>query len=138
MANPKIEDLDVLRPPEEKIKLGGKILDISFIPSGIAFSLLQKQDKLVKLQKRAQKNPDDDEASREVFELMAEICAELTSYQHKEMDIEWLRTKTNIQQLTKLMQLVINSVMRSTETVKFDEDEEAEIKNVPKATKSKL
>ncbi len=41
-----IQDLDVLRPPAEYVRLGGKDIDISFIPSGVAIDRMALQDKI--------------------------------------------------------------------------------------------
>ena len=100
-----IHDLDLLRPPAEWVKLGGKEIDISFIPSGIAIDMIQLQEKL-------QRSTKD----KEQFEVAAELCARMTSIQHKDMTKEWLLKNTSMEQLYALMRYVFNSVNRSLDS----------------------
>ena len=104
-----IHDLDILRPPSEYVKLGGKEIDISFIPSGIAIDIIMLKEKL-----------DKADESDESFGLAADLCASITGIQHKEMDKEWLMKNTSMEQLYAMMKFVFTAVNRSLETVGDD------------------
>ena len=45
----KVIDLDILRPDSKLIKLGGKEIDVSFIPCGITFELDSIVQQLLKV-----------------------------------------------------------------------------------------
>ncbi len=100
-----IHDLDILRPPSEYVKLGGKEIDISYVPSGVAIDMIILHEKL-----------DKSKSEKEQFGIAAEICSKLTSMQHKEMTKEWLLKETNVDQLYALMRYVFDSVSKSLDT----------------------
>ena len=116
----KIHDLDVLRPKKDLVRLGGKEIDVGFIPSGVALevmslekelrSLMDSPEKLKKIQKGGK------EAKRS-FEIAAELCAVITSKQHPEMDKKWLLNNTDVIQIKALMDHILASVQRSVDNV---------------------
>jgi hypothetical protein len=119
-----IQDLDVLRPPAEYVRLGGKDIDISFIPSGVAIDLMALQDKindLVDTPEKLAKVREGGEAALTTFDLSAEMCAKVTSTQFPEMDKAWLLKNTSVGQLKILVARVTAAVYRSLQTA---EDEE--------------
>jgi len=124
MAEPIIHDLDILRPKPEYVRLGGKEIDISFIPSGIALEIMGLQAELQEIagtpDKLAAIKAGGDAATRS-FEIAAELCAAITKSQHEEMDKDWLLRHTDVQQIKALMDHVTKAVFRSLETA---EDEE--------------
>ena len=81
-------DLDILKPEQQKIRLAGKEIDISFIPSGIALKALEMQEELRDVQKKDVAN--DAEASKKAFDISAEICGLICQAQNTEMTKEWL------------------------------------------------
>lgn len=101
-----IHNLDILRPPPAYIKLGGKEIDISFIPSGIAIDIIILKEKLEKVK-----------GDKESFGLAADLCATITEIQHKEMTKDWLLKNTSMDQLYALMVHIFTSVTNSLETV---------------------
>jgi len=121
---PIIHDLDVLRPPPEYVRLGGKDVDISFIPSGIAIdieNIQAKMNELVGTPKKIKKIADGGKEAAQSFEIMAELCARITSNQHEEMTKEWLLKNTDVFQIKKLIELVMNATTKSFESIE-DED----------------
>jgi len=132
--NPIIHDLDILRPKPEYVHLGGKDIDVSFIPSGIAMEILGLQselqgltdtpDKLAKVQAGG-------EAARRTFEIAAELCAAITKSQHPEMDKEWLLKHTDVLQIKALMEYVTKAVFRSLESAEEPELKKPEAAGEP-------
>jgi len=70
----------------------------------------------------AKKDSKNEEVGREMFELSVDMCAELIGYQYEELTVEWLKVHTNIQQLTKLIEIVMNSVLKSMESISLEGD----------------
>lgn len=131
MGDPIIHDLDVLRPRPEYVRLGGKDIDISFIPSGVAIDIMSIQQELQKLtgtpEKMKKIKAGGAEAKRS-FEIAAELCAAITQVQHPEMDKEWLLIHTDVLQIKALMDFVTKAVMISVK-----EAEDPELKKQPAA-----
>lgn len=126
-----IYDLDVLRPKPEYIKLGGRNIDISFIPSGVALEIMTMQEKLRKLTDTPEKMSKIKGGGREAFdsfEISADLCAKITSCQYQEMTKEWLLKNTSVRQLRKLMDFVADAVYKSLRGM-----EEEDSKNAQKA-----
>lgn len=122
--NPKIHDLDILRPKPEYVRLGGKDIDISFIPSGVAMDIMALQSEL----KELTDSPDKmaavqagGEAAKRTFEIMAELCAAITSSQHEEMNKDWLLKHVDVFQIKALMEHVTKAVFKSLESAEEPE-----------------
>jgi len=121
---PIIHDLDILRPAPEYVKLAGKEIDISFIPSGIAIDITTLQDEMRKLTDtpaKLKKIQDGGEEMAKSFDIAAELCAKITSSQHKEMDKEWLLKNTDVIQIKILMEYITKAVFKSFESIEDDE-----------------
>lgn len=121
---PIVHDLDVLRPSPEYVKLAGKEIDISFIPSGIAIDIENIQEKMRELTDTPAKMKKIQNGGREAvasFDIMAELCARITSSQHEEMTKDWLLKHTDIFQIKALMEYVIKATTKSFESIE-DED----------------
>lgn len=122
--NPIIHDLDILRPKPEYIVLGGKRVDISFIPSGIAMDIMTLQAELQELTDTPEKMKSIQAGGKEArrsFEIAAELCAAIMQNQHKEMTKEWLLKNTDVIQIKILMDHVTKCVFRSLESAEDDE-----------------
>jgi len=124
MSEPIIYDLDLFRQSQVYVRLGGKQIDISFIPSGIAIDIMKLQTELMSLTNSGEKlkrmEAGGDEAQRG-FEIAAELCAAITKNQHPEMDKDWLMQNTDIVQIKALMDHVTKAVFRSLQSVEDDE-----------------
>jgi len=117
---PAIQDLDVLRPPPEYVRLAGKDIDISFIPSGVAIDIMELQDSIndmVDTPAKMAKVREGGEVALRTFDLSAELCAKVTMCQFPEMDKAWLLKNTSVGQLKILVERVTRAVFRSLETV---------------------
>ena len=124
MSEVIVHDLDVLRPAKEYVRLGGKEIDVSFIPAGIAIDIMGMQQDLVKLTgtpekiKRIEAGGD---AAKKSFEIAAELCAAITKNQHPEMDKEWLLKNTDVVQIKALMEHITKAVYHSLESAEDKE-----------------
>jgi len=133
MGNPIVHDLDILRPPSVYVKLGGKKIDIGFIPSGIAVDIMKLQSELTGLTDSPEKLKQVAEGGEEAqrgFEIAAELCAAITRNQYPEMDKEWLMKNTDIVQIKALMDHITQAVFRNLQSV-----DDPEIKK-PEATEA--
>ncbi len=129
MSEPITHDLDVLRPQPEYVLLGGKKIDISFIPAGVAMDAMGLQDELNKLTntpEKMKKVAAGGTPAKRTFEIAAEICAAITSCQYPEMDKDWLLKNTDVAQIKALVEYVTIAVAGSLEGAEDDE-----IKNPP-------
>jgi len=121
---PVIHDLDILRPKPEYVILGGKQIDISFIPSGIALDIMGLQAELQDLTDtpdKLKKVKSGGDAAKRSFEIAAELCAAITRSQHEEMDQDWLMKHTDVLQIKALMEHVSRAVFKSLESAEDDE-----------------
>lgn len=92
----KVIDLDILRPEPQSIKIGGKEIDVSFIPCGITFDLDAIVQQLVKLDKK--KIESDPVEMRRAFDLGVRLCAVFCQHKYPEMDEGWfLENASSIQ-----------------------------------------
>lgn len=124
MSEPQIYDLDILRPKPIYVRLAGKDIDVSFIPSGIAMDIMGMQAELMKLTgtpEKMKKIEAGGNEARRSFELAAELCAAITKVQHPEMDKDWLLTHTDVLQIKALMDHVTRAVFRSLESAEDKE-----------------
>lgn len=131
MGESKIHDLDILRPPAEYVRLAGKEIDVSFIPSGIAMDIMKLQAELQELTDSPEKLKRIQSGGKEAvrsFEIAAELCAKITGSQHKEMDKEWLMKNTDVVQIKALMDHISRAVFKS-----FESSEDEELKKPPAA-----
>lgn len=123
-SKPIIHDLDILRPKPEYIRLGGKNIDISFIPSGVAMDIMTLQSELKELTDSPEKiervRAGGDEARRS-FEIAAELCAAITASQYEEMTKDWLLKHTDVIQIRALMDHVTKAVFKSLESAEEPE-----------------
>ena len=121
---PIIHDLDILRPKPEYVRLGGKEIDISFIPSGVAMDIMALQEELRELTDSPEKldalRAGGKEAQRS-FEIGAELCAAITASQYPEMDKEWLLKHTDVFQIKALIEHVTKAVFKSLESAEEPE-----------------
>ncbi len=131
MSESITHDLDVLRPQPEDVKLGGKKIDISFIPAGVAMDMMTLQEELSKLTNTPEKLKKVAAGGKEAgrtFEIAADLCAAITKSQHPEMDKDWLLKNTDVLQIKALVEYVTTAVSSS-----LDSAEDDDIKNPPAA-----
>ena len=93
----KVEDLDVLRPEPRIVHIGGKDIDVSFVPCGITFDVdaivreLQGMDQTKLLENGSE--------TKRAFELSVELCSVFCSHNYPELDKEWFFQNTDANQI---------------------------------------
>ena len=104
-------DLDILRPDQQIIKIGGKEIDVSFVPCGITFDLDAIVQQLTKLDtKRIKSDPKE---MRRAFELGVELCAVFCSHKYPEMDSNWFKDNASGEQIKVFTESIQKALMDS-------------------------
>lgn len=106
----KVIDLDILRPEPEMVKIGGREVDVSFIPCGITFELDAIVQKLVKMDNK--KIQSDPKVMREAFDLGINLCAVFCMSKYPDMDEKWFRENADNGQVNGFTQAIQAALMR--------------------------
>lgn len=104
MANqPEILDLDKLVPKKRIVKLAGKAIDVSKIPSEVTLELAENEDKL---------------QSAGSFEMIFDMVIKICNATNPDEDItkEWLVKNTSLEQLMALMEFIMKPLRDRAET----------------------
>jgi len=99
----EVLDLDKLIEDKRKVKLAGKEIDVSKIPSKISLKILDKYDEL---------SEDNPESMNLVVDMIVDI---INSQNEEEITEEWLMDKTSIKQLMKLIEFVMAPINEKVE-----------------------
>ena len=107
----QVEDLDILRPTARILRLGGKDIDVSFIPCGITFEV----DKLVRdLQtinaEKIQENGDD---TKHALNISIDLCVAFCSHKYPEMDRAWFASNVDVQQVKQFVEAIQEALIRA-------------------------
>lgn len=126
----KIEDLDVLRPEKKIVRIGGKDIDVSFIPCGITFEV----DKIVQeLGMMGKENiADNGQGTKRAFDLSVKLCSLFCERKYPELNEEWFLDNVDTLQIKHFADAIQDALMRAYNGI------EANPKNVkaPKKTKN--
>jgi len=95
-----IEDLDILRPAKKFIKLNGKEIDVSFVPTGITFDIADITKEMANFD--IKKIEAGGAEAKEAFNLAVKLCACFCLNKHPEMDETWLLQNTDVVQIRAL------------------------------------
>lgn len=106
-----VEDLDALRPEPHFIKLGGKEIDITFLPCAITFDI----DAIVRQIGEMDKEEllENGSATKEAFDLTIKMCVIFCQHSHPEMDEEWFRNNTDAFQLQAFSSAIKEALVRA-------------------------
>jgi hypothetical protein len=113
---PEVRDLDVLRPEKVIVKLAGKEIDVSFVPTGLTFDI----DSLVREMQTLDSKKivaNDPEESRKGFNLTVRLCAAYCQWQHPEMDEAWFMKNTSVQQINVLGTAIRDALEKAYEGI---------------------
>ena len=114
----KVEDLDVLRPEPRIVRIGGKDIDVSFVPCAITFEV----DDLVTRMNKFEiihddetgmdqlKNPAD---AKEAFELSVRLCAVFCEHKYPELSYEWFMENSDGQQIRYFAESIKAALVRA-------------------------
>jgi hypothetical protein len=92
-----IIDLDILKNEARKIKLGGKEIDISFIPVAITFRVNEIAEKLFAMNPKELES--DLKKAEEGFNQAVKLCALFCEHNYPELDEQWFRKNTTVGQI---------------------------------------
>jgi hypothetical protein len=105
----KIEDLDVLRPEARMLRIGGKDIDVSFIPCGITFEVDAIVGRLQTMD--VEKMTATSEETKEAFQLSVRLCSLFCSRKYPELNEEWFMDNADAQQI-KLFSAAIKDALQ--------------------------
>ena len=107
----KVQDLDVLRPAPRMVRIGGKDVDVSFIPCGITFDI---DDIMGKLRMFDRKNVESGgETARQAFLLSVKLCATFCAFKYPELDEDWFMSNVSPQQLGQLTGAIQDALVQA-------------------------
>lgn len=101
---PEILDLDKLIPQKRIVKLAGKEIDVSKIPSEVTLEIVEKIDVL---------SSGESESFPLVFDMIVKICN--ATDPDEEITKDWLVKNTSLDQLITLMEFVMEPVRERAE-----------------------
>ena len=107
----EIIDLDILRPTKKILKLDGKEIDVSFIPTAITFDI---DDMLRELRSISKKEIEKGkEECRKAFDLSIKICVAFTENSYPEMDYDWFCKNTTAPQVSAFIKEIESALVSS-------------------------
>jgi hypothetical protein len=119
-----ILDLDVLRPPEKLIKIGGKTVNVGFIPTGITWDIESIQQKAAKLDQK--KLAAGGEETKKGLDLTIELCSAFCKVKHPDMTPDWFRDNTDVKQIRLLADEINKTLAKALEDIgQYSKNEEA-------------
>ena len=104
-------DLDILRPEPRIVKIGGKEIDVSFVPTGITFDLDGIMQELIKID--AKKIKTDPEMSKRAFDLGVKLCVVYSEHKYRDMNEEWFRNNTSSAQIEAFAKAIQEALIAS-------------------------
>ncbi len=134
MASKNVVDLDILRPDPVYRTINGHEFDLSFVPTGITFDvddlsrqlseipitdygpncesaklLLLETDPEIKKQLQDRIN----KATKEAVDITIKLCATFTQWKYHDMDEEWWKGNTSIDQVNDFATCIREALVRS-------------------------
>jgi hypothetical protein len=110
-----IIDLDILRPTPQIVKIGGREIDVSFVPCGITFELDAIVQELVRLD--AKKVREDPKEMRRAFSLGVNLCAIFCQHKYPDMDEKWFEQNCDAAQINGFTTAIQTALVRSYQGV---------------------
>jgi len=113
-----VEDLDILRPTPRIVHLGGKDIDVSFIPCGITFEV----DKLVRSLATLdiKKVQEEGEETKRAMDISIDLCAAFCMFRYPEFTPEWFRGNVDVKQIERFANAIKEALMKAYEGVQPD------------------
>jgi len=107
----KVEDLDVLRPEPRIVHIGGKDIDVSFVPCGITFDV----DAIVRELQGMDQNKllENGPETKRAFELSVELCSVFCSHNYPELDKEWFFQNTDANQIKQFSTAIKDALVKA-------------------------
>lgn len=113
---PEVRDLDALRPQPVTVILGGREIDVSFVPTGLTFDIdsIVREMSTLDTAKIAENEPEE---TKRGFNLTIRLCAAYCQWQHREMDEEWFMHNTTADQINVLGTAIREALTRAYEGI---------------------
>lgn len=102
---PEILDLDKLIPEQRIVKLAGKEIDVSKIPSRVTLEIAEKADVLKS-------------GSEESFPLMLDMIVKICKPSQPDITTDWLVDNTSLDQLLALIEFVLKPIQDRADKAK--------------------
>lgn len=112
----EVRDLDVMMPEPRIVKLGGKEIDVSFLPTGLTFAADKLTAEMAGLDREKIEAGDEDEIQK-AFNLSVDLCVLFCSRKHPEMNRKWFEENTNATQIRVLATEIRAALTRAYEGV---------------------
>jgi hypothetical protein len=107
----EIVDLDILRPAKKILKLNGKEIDVSFIPTAITFDIDRMLGELREIP-RKQIEKGGEECKR-AFDLSIKICVAFAENSYPEMNYDWFSKNTTAPQINVFIKEIESALIAS-------------------------
>ncbi len=112
----EVIDLDVLRPEQHLFKLGGEQIDVSYIPTGLAFDIDEIVLEMGKLDQKKVTKGDKAEL-RKAFDLGVKLCAVFCQWKHPDMTMQWFMENTTAAQVRDLGEAIKEALSHAYEGI---------------------
>ncbi len=109
----EVYDLDILRPPPKKVKIGGKEIDVSYVPCGITFEVDRLASELHAFDIAEVKAGG--EVTKAAFNILIELCSTFCSCKHPEMTKDWFLKNADVAQMNEFSEIIQKTLERSYE-----------------------
>lgn len=137
---PIIHDLDKLKPPPQYIRILGRQIDVSVIPSGVALEIMQSYEDLKEAAAAEDLAASDGARARQILEQTLDLCLKVIRrpfswrhlaewWQSRRFTKRWLIRNTDIVQLRTFIDRTIALIFKSMEGVEAKTREGEDRKN---------
>jgi len=107
----EVIDLDIIRPKGKKVRLAGKIIDVSFIPCGITFEVDDVVRQISSLDQ--EKITTDLVEAKKAFSLAVRLCAIFASVEYPEINEDWMMKHCSAEQINVLSDAIKEALIES-------------------------
>ena len=103
MGKVDVLDLDILRPKKRLVRVGGKEIDVGFIPLAITWEVDQLVQELGQF--TAEQMNNDPASSKKALEVSCQLCA-VFCYKHDDLTAEWFMENTSALQINAFVNTI--------------------------------
>jgi hypothetical protein len=107
----EIIDLDILKPAKKILKLNGKEIDVSFIPTAITFDIDTMLSELRNISKKEIEKGEEE--CKKAFDLSIRICVSFAENSYTEMDYDWFSKNTTAPQINAFIKAIEEALVAS-------------------------
>jgi len=100
----KVYDLDTLRPAKKLVRLGGKEIDVSYIPTAITWEVDNVVRELEKI--NLEKMQEGGDETKKAFDLTIDLCVLFCEWKYPELDRQWFLENTGPQQINAFAEII--------------------------------